>query len=72
MSFRHAAGLANCMLAPGNRLRGGAADLGVEAGETKIRLLLISKFGITPFKDVFYEWLACRSKFESMDSLVCI
>lgn len=35
VSFRHTAGLAFCVPAPGNRLRGGAADPGVEARETK-------------------------------------
>lgn len=55
VSFRHAAGLAICMPAPGNRCGGGTANPGVEAGETKSHLLLISKFGITPFKDMFYE-----------------
>ena len=74
VSFRHAAGLA-ISSACQPQVTGvgvGAADPGVEAGETKSHLLLISKFGITPFKDMFYEWLACRSKFESTDSLACM
>lgn len=53
VSFRHVAGLA-CMPAPGNRLR--VVWLTHELQQERLsHLLLMSKYGTSPFNDMFYE-----------------